>query len=526
MTTDYRLYWGDTHDNTYSTGAKSKAGIEPALERARTHLDFYSAAYYTDCADAFEAATDHVGRTAGKNLLVLEGAKPAERIKREWAEVQAGTKKHYEPGAFVTFPGYEWQGNGSSGDHNVSYFEEGPPVYQVDTLPELYECLRAHEAVAIPHHTAYRTGVRGKDWAVFDENLSPYAEVFSVHGCSETDEEWIGLRLNSHMGPGYTPGTYQAALDRGYHVGAICSTDAWGQMPGRYSHGLAACLATELTREAVWDALKNRRVYGVTGDRIEIDYRLNGAVMGSIIKADGKRSISVNVRGSDAIDRIEILRNGRVIHTHCHQGTWTLPASRGLYKMRIECGWGPRPDELPVRDHHWRGRLTLGQGRMMGYEPCWIMPQPSAPVCANSEATFSLVSSTQNVTDGWQNANIFEFEAGPDSPLAVEVNGLKASGEVRDFASASRELWFKDECVKMLADEAGIPPGSPERDDIYHHEAFKTKLHRAIPEAGYTASVAFEDDEPIEGEVNYRVRVEQRNGQRAWTSPVWVTQGK
>jgi len=25
--------------------------------------------------------------------------------------------------------------------------------------------------------------------------------------------------------------------------------------------------------------------------------------------------------------------------------------------------------------------------------------------------------------------------------------------------------------------------------------------------------------------VNYRVRVEQRNGQRAWTSPVWVTKG-
>ena len=24
------------------------------------------------------------------------------------------------------------------------------------------------------------------------------------------------------------------------------------------------------------------------------------------------------------------------------------------------------------------------------------------------------------------------------------------------------------------------------------------------------------------GEVHYRVRVEQRNGQRAWSSPIWV----
>ena len=52
--------------------------------------------------------------------------------------------------------------------------------------------------------------------------------------------------------------------------------------------------------------------------------------------------------------------------------------------------------------------------------------------------------------------------------------------------------------------------------------AYKVKLHRAIPEAGYTAEIAFEDDEPLGGEVHYRVRVEERNGERAWSSPIWV----
>ena len=38
----------------------------------------------------------------------------------------------------------------------------------------------------------------------------------------------------------------------------------------------------------------------------------------------------------------------------------------------------------------------------------------------------------------------------------------------------------------------------------------------------YTDFEAMLDEEPLDAEANYRVRVEQRNGQRAWSSPVWV----
>jgi hypothetical protein len=93
---------------------------------------------------------------------------------------------------------------------------------------------------------------------------------------------------------------------------------------------------------------------------------------------------------------------------------------------------------------------------------------------------------------------------------------------VREFASGSRELWYRKECVEMLRELAGIPPESPERQDVYHHVAYKAKIHRAIPEDGYRATLEHVDDTPLEGEANYRVRVEQRNGQRAWSSPIWV----
>ncbi len=47
--------------------------------------------------------------------------------------------------------------------------------------------------------------------------------------------------------------------------------------------------------------------------------------MGSVIEAAGARAVRVSVRGSDAIDRIELLRGDRVLATHCHQGTWRPP---------------------------------------------------------------------------------------------------------------------------------------------------------------------------------------------------------
>jgi hypothetical protein len=120
-------------------------------------------------------------------------------------------------------------------------------------------------------------------------------------------------------------------------------------------------------------------------------------------------------------------------------------------------------------------------------------------------------------------AEVFEFQADPAAPLCIRMNGMEARGSVLEFAQASREMWFKDECVRLLAERAGIPPGAPEREDIYHHVAFKVKLHRPIPEAGYTAELSLDDADPLAGETHYRVRVEQRNAQRAWSTPIWAT---
>ena len=517
----YDLFWGETHDNTYQF-SEMPFPLEASVRRARAHLDFYAAAYYTASAEAFRPG-GHLSEQAEVTQIPLEGWKPSAQLQREWAEVNDVTRSCNAPGEFVTFPGYEWQGNGSSGDHNVIARQEGLPLFEVDTLAELYDRLRDHTALAIPHHVGYRAGVRGRDWSVMDETLSPFCEIFSVHGCSETDEEWIGLRNNPHMGPGTGGSTWEDALQRGWHLGAICSTDNWGAMPGHFGRGRMACLAEELTRESLWEAFCARRVYGVTGDRIELDFTLDGQPMGSILQGSDIRKIRVNVRGSDAIDRIELLRNGRVIATHCHQGTWSIPPSgrRHRFKLRIEAGWGPRRGELPARSHSWEGKLHIKDGRIQGTEPCWVSPGQGTPRVDGDTATFTFLTPV-DLPEYWHNADVFEFDADPGSPVRIQMNERQAEATAAELAQGSRELWYKDECVSLLERHAGIEPYSPERMDVYHHLAYKVKIHRAIPEAGYTASLDVDDDEPLCGETHYRVRVEQRNGQRAWSSPIWV----
>jgi hypothetical protein len=339
-------------------------------------------AYYTSCADAFRPG-GHAVELEGKQALILEKWKDKARLKREWAEVEDASKRHNQPGTFVTFPGYEWQGDGSWGDHNVYYRQEGLPVFRVQTIKELYDCLRGHEAIAIPHHTGYYVGRRAPDWSFCDDQISPFMEVFSIHGCSEIDEEWVGLRQNSHLGPGTAGGTYQDALDRGLHLGAVCSTDNWGNVPGYYGQGLMACMAHELTRDSLWEAFLARRVYGVTGDRIQLEFTVNGAPMGSIIEASHRQKVQVKVRGSDALDRIE---------------TWNLPrpGERTRFKLRIEVGWGPRPNEMNMPDRYWQGELLLSDGCFLNYEPCWIYPGQGIPKLAGEKSTFTMRSSTQD----------------------------------------------------------------------------------------------------------------------------------
>ena len=88
------------------------------------------------------------------------------------------------------------------------------------------------------------------------------------------------------MGPRQWEGTILCGLERGYKFGLMGSTDQHSGYPGSYGDGRIGVLAPSLTRDALWNAMENRHVCCSTGDKILIDFRLNDAFMGDVVRGN------------------------------------------------------------------------------------------------------------------------------------------------------------------------------------------------------------------------------------------------
>ncbi|WP_254830150.1 DUF3604 domain-containing protein [Haloglomus salinum] len=82
-----------------------------------------------------------------------------------------------------------------------------------------------------------------------------------------------------------------------------------------YRGGLTAFRASELTRDAVFDALRTRRVYGTTQpNRIQVAFSLDGRRLDDpdhtvSVDPDGTREVWLRVAGDAPIDCVEVVKN-------------------------------------------------------------------------------------------------------------------------------------------------------------------------------------------------------------------------
>ena len=286
-----------------------------------------------------------------------------------WELLQQKAIEHYRPGEFATFKSYE---AGSPVGHRNVYFRgdaveplQDPRAFSY--MPDfLYEHYRGREDVMmIPHHVKTWT-----DWSFHDPDLEPLMEIYSCWGQSENPSM---DRWDKGMTPG--AGAWEA-LRRGYRLGMIASSDNHVGMPGRsYQHdrqvhtpfpgGLAAVWAPELTREALFDALKSRRCYGTTGARIILDFTLNDQPMGSILEVEGgevSREVYAYVRGTDAINRVEVVQNGKVVET----GTPHHRDRQDVYSLK----W--RDTTALETNAYYYIRVIQIDGEMGWSSPIWV----------------------------------------------------------------------------------------------------------------------------------------------------------
>jgi hypothetical protein len=150
-----------------------------------------------------------------------------------------------------------------------------------------------------------------RPWQHFRDEGSPFAEIYSLHGCSESDA--APYPMLHDMGPRDAKSTAEAGWDRGHRFATIASTDHHSAYPGSHGDGRVGVFATALTREALWEASLARRVYAATGDKIDARLFIEDDWIGSTVHAPGHRRVRIVVRGTDALDRVELLKNCRIL---------------------------------------------------------------------------------------------------------------------------------------------------------------------------------------------------------------------
>jgi len=495
----FNLYWGDLHNHcsiSYGHGT-----VEQALMRARQQLDFCSVTGHAFWPDM---PTD---RSVYAEIIDYHNEGFA-TLARNWDRLielqRAGTSN----GEFIAFPSYEWHSL-KYGDHNVYTAAPDLPLRDAPHLPGLREVVSHASGIAIPHHIGYRAGYRGINWDEYREDISPFVEIFSLHGCSLSED--APYRMLHDMGPRDWNSTAEAGWERGFRFGIAGGTDHHAAYPGSHGDGRMGVFAKELTRESIWEAFLARRVFAATGDRIDARLFLNDAWIGDTISAPGERHCKAIVRGSSSLDKVELLRNGQIVQRFFPDRV--EPNSAGhRYRLRLTWGWGR--NTVPVE---WSGRFTIDQGSIVETETCFSGQAVVAPKGSSvtevldevdlphelqnqSERSFEWRSITQgNRTMRHETTQAISMEI--DAPLSagvsIEINGQCYEHSLTELLRKTDTHFLRG----WLSEAICIGPLVP--------------VEECSVEADWT-------DTPHSDVDVYRLQAAQHNGQWAWLSPIWA----
>ena len=429
-----------------------------------------------------------------------------------WQKLNRLTAELDAPGRFVCVPGYEWSGNtGMGGDRNIFFRREGRPIRRsshilvqaatsteaIATADELFRALAHEDAVVIAH-----VGGRYADIKfAHDGRIERAVEVHSTWGTFE----WL----------------LHDALALGYRVGVVCHSDDHKGRPGATRPGastfgaiggLTCYFMPELTRDALFDALRRRHHYGTTGTRLFLDLRgsfaqpvtsfsedpqltsspaaslVHEAMMGDIIRPGSvAMRLTAEVIGTAPLERVDVLHGSEVVQT-------ARPYGSSQLGRRVRVLWQGAEYRGRGRETHWQGKLVVDGNRFTRF--CAVnFLNPERRIV---ETTAGSALAWSSVTTG-NLAGIDLWLAEPRrGMLRLETNVV--SGEVD---------------LNALADDAAVLEGGglSRRISIYR-----------LPEDDWSRHVTLDHTVAFKGGVDLAVyvRVTQSDGHQAWSSPIYL----
>ena len=298
----YNLYFGQLHAHTnISDGAGS---VTEAFQHASQveNLDFLAV---TDHSNSFDNESDSrvdLGADlTGISSEWAQGHAAAEEVTDEDFVGLYGFEMTWSDGfghinTFNT-PGFESRSNSEFG--NKSGSTEGYQNYY-DKLVEVGSSLSQF------NHPGTTFG-DFQDFAFYDPQVDQRITLIEVGN----GEGAIG---SSGYFPSYE--YYTRALDKGWHVAPTNNQDNHKGNWGDSNTARSVVLASNLTEEAIYDAIRNYRVYATEDNDLSILYSLNDNAMGSILNKQ-ENGVTLTAQITDPTDtadmKVEVIVNGGLV---------------------------------------------------------------------------------------------------------------------------------------------------------------------------------------------------------------------
>lgn len=421
-----------------------------------------------------------------------------QRVRAAWPEVVAAAEKHNRDGEFIALIAFEWHSS-SSGDYCVYLPGKDGETFPAENLDSLKSFAAKHDALLVPHHPGYRPGERGLDWNGFDENFSPVVEGFSEHGCSiESATPWP---MTGHsMGGLDRSQTLFSQLNEGRFFGLAGSTDNHFGHPASCGEGLTGLYVEELSRRGVLDALRKRRSIAVTGERIDARLAVGNAFMGEIAAPGSKDFFDYYASCFCGIEFVQIIKNGIPAHTVIPRAK----CGRDKFAARVEFGWGGIKDEDVAL---YEAEVKVQDGVFEGISPGFCGGADSDLMNRITEFTpgkikFEAFTSRKNIT--------------PVSSVAFRVAGDKARIFVEcrfHYKGKLFERKISGSADELIRRDFWAGPGGFSSPSL--------KLGGYAPGEACEEGGRWMDDKMKRGDW-YMLKVMQKNGHIAWTSPIKI----
>lgn len=162
---------------------------------------------------------------------------------------------------------------------------------------------------------------------------------------------------------GYYPSyeQYIMALDKGWHVAPTNNQDNHKGRWGNANDARDVILTDDFTEDGIYAALRARRMYATEDKNLELDYTVNGNMMGSIIDVPEKLNFEISFNDPDRTDSIAkvelVVNSGKVAYT------WDSAADLTKGSVSVE---------LAPEYTYYFVRVTEGDGDLAVTAPVWV----------------------------------------------------------------------------------------------------------------------------------------------------------